>query len=53
MTPKENLRNKFDILKKRIMKHRNKCTHWKDLKPCDDCHINTLTPIEEAIELLY
>jgi hypothetical protein len=44
------LKTNFDRLKKRIIKHRINCKGWNSGKPCFDCHRNTLTPIQKAIE---
>ena len=42
----------FNKLKYRIIKHRSKCKYWQELKPCFNCHNDTLTRIENAIEEL-
>ena len=46
------LESAFNKLKYRIIKHRSKCKHWQELRSCFNCHVNTLTNIEEAIERL-
>ena len=47
---KVKLKKYFYKLRDRIVKHRLRCNGWKQAKPCFDCHYNTLTPIEKAIE---
>lgn len=39
----------FDKLKERIKEHRRNCIGWKKMKPCFNCHVNTLTEIDEEI----
>lgn len=46
------LQTTFKKLRNRIIKHRSKCKYWNELKPCYNCHVNTLTDIEEAIQYL-
>lgn len=46
------LSDSFEVLKKRILSHRKHCENWQLLKPCFDCHYNTLTRIESAINEL-
>lgn len=37
----------------RVLEHRRNCKHWKENKPCFDCHYGFLTPIEEELEDMY
>ena len=41
------------ILFNRILEHRRNCKHWESMKPCFDCHYDTLTKIEKELEGIY
>ena len=43
------IEKEFNFLMKRIHKHRKECEHWKNGKPCFNCHFDTLIPISNAI----
>ena len=40
----------WERLKRRILKHRDKCFGWNRGKPCFDCHYNTIGKIDERID---
>lgn len=37
----------------RILEHRQTCRYWKEGKPCFDCHLGCLTPIEDDLETVH
>lgn len=39
----------FEKLKERIHTHRKQCKHFAEGEPCFNCHINTLTAIEQNL----
>ncbi|MEK6886824.1 MAG: hypothetical protein AABW88_03250 [Nanoarchaeota archaeon] len=50
-TPRiKKLEKAINKLKERIIKHRRKCKSLHLGNPCFNCHINTLTKIEKALQ---
>jgi hypothetical protein len=44
------LRERFAILRDRIIKHRQMCHEWQNGKHCFNCHNNTLTTLERLLK---